>query len=236
MEKKQGKGVMTITIGIICYVLMVVMFMQFKVINETDITSIETMRKSELTTELANWKQKYEETEKKYEEVQSKLNEYRNSQKTSEESQSLLEDELNQVNMILGKNDVEGGGIVITIKDETQNEMGETIKIKADDLLTIVNSLKQAGAEAISINEERIINSTDIVYIQEKFIKVNQKTIKAPYVIKAIGNQAYLESALVGNGGYIDELKKIGHDITIDKEAKMVINKYDGDINVKYMQ
>ena len=236
MEKKQGKSVMIITIGVICYVLMVVMFMQFKVINETDITSIETMRKSELTTELANWKQKYEETEEKYEEVQSKLNEYRNSQKTSEESQGLLEDELNQVNMILGKNDVEGGGIVITIKDEVQNEMGETIKIKADDLLTIVNSLKQAGAEAISINEERIINSTDIVYIQEKFIKVNQKTIKAPYVIKAIGNQAYLESALVGNGGYIDELKKIGHDITIDKEAKVVINKYDGDINVKYMQ
>ena len=40
--------------------------MQFKIVNEIDIASIETMRESELRTELANWKSKYEETEKQY--------------------------------------------------------------------------------------------------------------------------------------------------------------------------
>ena len=76
----------------------------------------------------------------------------------------------------------------------------------------IVNSLKVAGAEAISINNERIINMSDIVDINlnddEWFIKVNGQRILAPYEIKAIGNQTYLESALLGNGGYVDELKK----------------------------
>ena len=53
---KKGKITMTITIGIACFVLVLVMFMQFKIVNETDITSIENMRETELRTELANWK------------------------------------------------------------------------------------------------------------------------------------------------------------------------------------
>ena len=74
MKIQKEKVIMIIIIGLLCFVLMAVMFMQFKIVNETDITSIETMRKSELTTELASWKQKYEETNSKYEETQAKLN------------------------------------------------------------------------------------------------------------------------------------------------------------------
>ena len=48
------------------------MFMQFKVVNETDITSIETMRESELQTELADWKSKYEEVSQQYDETVKK--------------------------------------------------------------------------------------------------------------------------------------------------------------------
>ena len=62
MNLKKGKGIMTITIGLICFVLAYVMFMQFKVVEETNITQIETMRESELTEKLASWKEKYEES------------------------------------------------------------------------------------------------------------------------------------------------------------------------------
>ena len=62
---KKGKITMIITIGISCFALVLVMFMQFKIVNETDITSIENMREAELRTELANWKSKYEETNQK---------------------------------------------------------------------------------------------------------------------------------------------------------------------------
>ena len=226
---------MVITVGLLCFVLMTVMFMQFKIVNQTDITSIENMRKTELTTELASWKQRYEETNKKFEETEKTLNEYRNSEKTSAESEKILEEEADQVNMIMGKTNVEGEGIIITLKDITDELSTDVAEIKADDLLTIVNALKLAGAEAISINEQRIINSTDIVYINNSFIKVNQQRILAPYIIKAIGNQSYLEAGLVGSGGYIDELKQLGHDVTIEKTNKVRINKYDGEIDVKYM-
>ena len=230
---KKGKLTMTITMAIACFALAFVMTMQFKIVNQTDITAIENMRETELRTELANWKAKYEETEAKYEETEAKIEEYRQTKQSNEETEKLVDTELEQVNMTLGKTDVEGEGIEVILRETENEEIG---KINANDLLVIVNSLKLAGAEAISINDERIINMSDIVTINDTFIKVNGQRILAPYVIKAIGNQTYLESALLGNGGYIDELKKIGHDVSIEKVNKVKIAKYNDEIKMKYME
>lgn len=232
-KMKKGKITMIITIGIACFALVLVMSMQFKIVNETDITSIENMREAELRTELANWKSKYEETNEKCEETVSKIEEYKKTSQSNEETEKLMEGELAQVNMSLGKTDVQGEGIEVTLRDSDNEEIS---RINADDLLVIVNSLKMAGAEAISINDERIINMSDIVDINESFIKINGKRILAPYLIKAIGNSSYLETALTGNGGHVDEMKKIGQDISIQKLNKVKIIKYDGEIKMKYIQ
>lgn len=230
---KKGKVTMAIAIAISCFVLMFVMLMQFKIVNQTDITAIENMRETELRTELANWKAKYEETNQKYNETAEKINEYKQTKQSNEETEKLVDDELKHVNMNLGKTDVQGDGIRIILK-ETENTT------RADDLLMIVNSLKLAGAEAISINNERIINMSDIVDINlnnyEWFIKVNGQRILAPYEIKAIGNQTYLESALLGNGGYVDELKKQERDISIEKANNIKITKYNDEIKTKYIE
>ena len=228
---KKGKITMAITIGIACFALIMIMFMQFKIVNETDITSIENMREAELRTELASWKSKYDEANQKYEETIKKIEEYKSTSQSNEETEKLVDEELSQVNMMLGKTDVQGEGIEVTLR-ETDNE--EIARINGDDLLVIVNALINSGAEAISINDERIINMSDIVDINEAFIKVNGKRILAPYIIKAIGNSSYLETALIGNGGHVDEMKKIGQDVSIEKLNKVKILKYDGDINLKY--
>lgn len=224
---------MAVAISLACFALIAVMCMQFKIVNQTNITEIENMRETELRTELANWKQKYEETEKKYEETQNMLEEYKKTQESNEETEKIVDAELEQVNRTLGKTDVEGEGIQVVLKEAEDNEVG---KIKADSLLIIVNALKAAGAEAICINEERVVNMTDIVTINDTFIKVNGQRILAPYVIKAIGNQTYMESALLGNGGSVDELKKLGYDVSIEKINRLKIKKYQEDIKIKYME
>lgn len=233
---KKGKITMTITIGFACFVLVLIMFMQFKIVNETDITSIENMRETELRTELANWKSKYEETNEQYEETASKIEEYKKNKQSNDETGKLVDKELDQVNMALGKIDVEGPGIEIILR-ETEN--AEIESISADNLLLIVNSLKLSGAEAIAINEERIINMSDIVNITssiQEFIKVNQQRILGPYVIKAIGDPSYLESGLIGPGGHVDYMRKIGQDVRINKINKIKIDKYNDEIKTKYME
>ena len=230
---KKGKITLTIVIGIACFSLVCVMCMQFKIVNQTNITAIENMRESELRTELASWKAKYEETEEKYQETKSMIEEYKQKKESNEETNELVEQELEKVNMSLGKTDVEGEGIEVILRETENSEVGQ---INASDLLQIVNSLKLAGAEAISINDERVINMTDIFTINNTFIKVNGQRILAPYIIKAIGNQTYLESGLLGNGGYVDELKKLGHDISIEKINQLKILKYSDEITIKYME
>lgn len=230
---RKGKITMAIAVSIACFALVFVMSMQFKIVNQTDITAIENMRETELRTELASWKAKYEETETKYEEVKSKIEEYQKTKQSNEETGKIVDEELEQVNMTLGRTNVEGEGIEVVLR-ETEND--EISKVSANDLLIIVNSLKLAGAEAISINEERIINMSDIVTINDTFIKVNGQRILAPYVIKAIGNQTYLESALLGNGGHVDELEKIGHSVSIEKVNKIKIDQYNDEIKIKYIE
>ena len=229
---KKGKITMTITIGIACFALVSVMMMQCKIVNETDITSVENMQETELKKELANWKSKYDDINQKYEDTINKIEEYKNDEQTNSESSKLLENELEQNNMILGLTDVQGEGIVVTLKSGQESKT----PINADDLLMIVNSLKFAGAEAISINGERIINITDITYITNEFIKVNGQRILEPYVIKAIGNQSYLETALKGNGGTVEQLETLGHIATIEKDNKIHIDKYNKEINTKYIE
>lgn len=232
-KNKKGKIIMIVTVGIACFALMLIMTMQFKIVNQTDITSIENMRAAELRTELANWKLKYEETNEKYEETLDKIEEYKQTKQSNHETGKLVDKELQQVNMNLGKTDLQGQGIEVIIR-EIENE--EIEKVTADDLLLIVNALKQAGAEAISINDERIINMSDIFDISGSFIKINGQRILPPYIIKAIGNPSYLESALIGNGGHVDDMRKIGQDISIEKPNKVEIVKYNDEIKTKYIQ
>ena len=196
---------MSITIGIACFTLMLVMFMQFKVVNQTDITAIETMRESELKLELASWREKYNQLNERYDEVATKIEEYKNESASDAKTAELLETELKQLNKSLGKTDVVGEGIVIQLVDKKGEPLGDDAyvdAIRAEDLSIIVNQLFAAGAEAISINGNRIITTTAIVDIgYTEFIKVNSKRIPdSTYVINAIGNPDYLKSAVLGKG------------------------------------
>ena len=234
--KKKGKIIVTITIGIACLALSLVMFMQFKLVNETDITSIENMREEELRTELAAWKERYEEANAQYQEKSNTLQEYKEKEESDTETSNLVNEELERVNLLLGKTDVQGEGITITLRDTTTDE-GKILNITSDALNLIINELKYAGAEAICVNEERIINMSDIVEINDRsLILVNGQRVISPYIIKAIGDQTYLESTLVGKGGSIDELRKQGYDIAVEKSDNITIQKYNHEINTKYIQ
>ena len=129
VKLKKGKITVVITIAIACFALATVMFMQFKVVNETDITSIETMREEELRTELANWKEKYKEADEQYQEKTAKLQEYKEKEESDTETSQLVQKELEQTNMYLGKTDVIGEGITIKLNAVKLNYKGYTLHL-----------------------------------------------------------------------------------------------------------
>ena len=229
---KKGKITITVTIGLMVLILTTVIFIQFKTINQTDITSLENMREDELRTEISNFKQKAEEINKKIEETDSKIAEYDEAIATDKEASEILANELEQQNNLLGKNDVKGNGVVITLTDTRAQ------KITSEDLRQLINQLKEAGAEAISINDQRIVYDSYIVDIGTTFIRINgQESIVSPYVVKAIGNPTYLESGLSKKQyGYIDTKLEEGKDVSLVRQDNILIKKYTGNLNMEYIK
>ena len=243
MIKLKGKGTITIVLGLVCFILVAVMFMQFKTVSQTDITSIEMMRETELREELASWKTKYEDVAKKLEDTNSKIEEYKQTNKDNEKATNVLESELIQVRKNLGLTNVIGDGVIVTLtdnEDTSENEYGEIYdkRIRVYDLLQLINELKLAGAEAIEINGIRIVNKSDIALITDSFLKIDGHRLNSPYVIKAIGNPTTLESALIQkNSGYIDKIIKPYDKIaTVEKAKQIEIAKYDEEWKLKYIE
>ena len=87
---KKGKSTMTITIGLMCLILSTVIFVQFKTINQTDITSLENMREDELRTEISNFKQKITEIEDQLKETNLKIKEYEETINTDKQASEVL--------------------------------------------------------------------------------------------------------------------------------------------------
>lgn len=229
---KKGKFTITITIGIMCFILTMLIFMQVKTISQTDISELELMRESELKTEITSLKTKHEEVIAKIKETNDKILEYEEAIIEGIEASELLKKELKETEDLLGKNSVTGEGIVIKMSNTG------TSKINSEDLLNLVNLLRNAGAEAISINEQRIVYDSYIVNINESgHITINGTRAVAPYTIKAIGNTTYLESAVSQkNYGYIDTQIAEGKQVTLERSETINIPAYNKSLEFDYVK
>ena len=226
---KKGKLTITITMGLVVLIFTALLFIQFKTINQTDITALENMREDELKSEISNFKQKSEELRKEIEETDKKIKEYNETISTGKEASELLQNELEIQNNLLGKNSVKGDGIIVTLTDT------KTQKITGEDLRSLLNEIKLAGSEAISINDQRIVYDSYIVDIGDTYISVNGIKIVSPYEVKAIGNPTYLESGLSKKQyGYIDTKLEEGKDVKLERKNNITINKYNGNLNMEY--
>ena len=225
--KDNRKLILSIIIGIMCFIIVYLMCIQFRTINNIDVDEIENMREDELRTALAEWKSEYQETTEEIETTKEKIQEYKDKIASDEETGELLEADLKNAKMLAGLTDVEGPGVIITITDNIEQQ------VTSVDLLDLINELNSAGAEAISINNQRVIAMTDIFDI-ENFVVVKEQRIASPYTIKAIGDITYLQSALSIKNGYIDKYKTNGYTISIVTNENIVINKYNGELNLEY--
>lgn len=235
-KKKINKATLVLSIvsGAIALVLIASIFVQFRTVSESKELDIEGLRDDELRTQIASYKSKYEETMEQYNANQNTINEYETAINENKETTELLDEEINQAKSLLGLTDVKGSGVIVTLTD-TEDALYTYI---ADDLIMLLNELKYAGAEAISINDNRIINLADIVTLNDGLIILyGDVRLTSPYVVKAIGDPTYLMSTLsIKNSGYIDQMKANGMAIDVKQDNNIEIGAYTGDLGVKYLK
>ena len=97
----------------------------------------------------------------------------------------------------------------------------------------MINELRSAGAEAISLNGERLI-ATSEVRCTGAVVTVNGRRYAAPYIIFAIGDPTTLYNALTMRNGVVDILGQWQIDVEVTMSEKLLIPKYNGALELEY--
>ncbi|MEA4902851.1 DUF881 domain-containing protein [Desulfitobacterium sp.] len=116
-----------------------------------------------------------------------------------ENANSLTFQQLQKAKVSAGLTEVKGLGIRITLDDAktytNESDDPNYYLIHEEYIRQIVNWLWNGGAEAISVNGQRITSATE-VFCSGSYIQINGTLQMAPYIIEAVGDQHNLQSAL----------------------------------------
>lgn len=236
MNKKK----IAITLGAMCTLLTSGIIIQVNTIKNNSIStsSITRTSNSQLKDEVLKWKEKYEKSYTELQESEKKLEKIRKQATKDNTKSTETEQELKRINALLGITELTGEGVVITVKDsETANVDDENLNnelVHNTDIIELVNELKNAGAEAIAVNGQRIMSTTYINCVGS-VITINGEKINSPFIISAIGNSASL-SGIARPGSYITFMKEDGISVKIEKLSSITIPKYKNVINSKNMK
>lgn len=231
------KLTIAITLGVMCVVLVFGIFVQLNTIASAVSAVGQTSVENKLRDEVLVAKEQYDRAYNHLEQLEKELEIARKESANRDEHAEQNEAELKRLNTYLGLTDVVGEGIIITVKDNAGgNIVTASVSIIHDsDLRAIVNELKNSGAEAISINGQRIVQSSAITCVGS-VIQINGEKVGSPFEIKAIGNQ----NVLLGvdrPGSYLDTMKEYSMiPYEIKKSNAVEIPKFNGVLTDKFIK
>ena len=222
--------------GLLCFLLSAGIAVQIRSLRGNPAVVGESQTTNQLRDSVLEWREKYEQAIDKLEYKEAELGSIR--KKISSESQDAgdITDIIASNNEALGLTEVNGQGVSIVCKDgevSSSSILTSQYLVHDGDLLNLINALKNAGAEAISVNEQRIVNKTS-VYCSGNIIMINNERVGSPFVIKAIGNPEALYGAIIMPGSYYSKMKDDGVQVSITKENSLVIPKYNGNYKYEY--
>lgn len=232
------KKYIAIVLGIVCFILVISIFTQIKTVESMKKTvNTGSSRNSDLIDEVFRLQEKNNKLYEQLEDSEDRLEKIRTQAASGSEEDTESEAELKENNLLLGLSEMNGEGIIITL-DDNRNIQGDELNVSQylvheEDLLQVVNELFNAGAEAISINGHRVVNSTAIL-CDGNIIRVNGKVITVPITIKAISSKA-IYNTLIRPRGYLQLMADEGVDVKIERSDKITIPKYDGVYNYSHL-
>ena len=235
---EKNKLIISILFGIMFMFLTAGIVVQIKTVSNDTTAVGKTQAENQLRDSVLRWKEKYESTNLKYEREEKNLESLRELAASSTDSASNASVTLEDYNKILGNSELVGTGITITLKDgdkTTATGFPSNYIVHDADLYEIVNALKQAGAEAISVNGHRIVSGTGISCVGN-VITINGEKVGNPFTIKAIGPTSQLYGAMTMAGGYLELLENDGLQVKIeqDDKGKTIVEKFGGTYKFKY--
>jgi uncharacterized protein YlxW (UPF0749 family) len=213
---------------------------QLQVRSEGGVT---TTRFDYLAREYTGLRRENATLRREIEDLGQKITNYENQLASGTTAARTLNRELQDTKLLAGLTPVEGPGVIVTLQDSKKKAATEAAPpeltglpnvwlIHDTDIQRVVNELEASGAEAISVNGERLIAMSEIRCVGPS-TSINGSRYTAPYEIKAIGNPKDLENGLRMRDGVVDNMPDPDM-IRIQREGRLVIKPFTGSREFKY--
>jgi uncharacterized protein YlxW (UPF0749 family) len=167
--------------------------------------------------------------------------------KTQDQAKNLgdekLIETLNGLKKDLGLAQATGDGVEISLNDGALVKRDEADSIDqslihAADLRDLINVLRSARADAISINDQRILSNTSITSVGNTIL-VNNFHLLPPFNIVAIGDSELMSQRLTDVNALPDlnrRQKSNNIEFSFSVKNGLMVPVYNGDFSVKYMK
>jgi len=224
---------------LIFFSLLLGIFISIQFKQEIEPFNPVTLRSIQVTrNEIDRMDSEIEEMKELLKNKEDEIEKFENVTNEDDGGYELMIEELDKIKSVAGFERMEGTGIVIKMEDNQDSEINpldvSDYIIHDIDVLNILNDLKVAGAEAISINGQRIMSVSEIK-CGGPIIRVNGKSVGTPFVIKAIGDPKLLYAAVNAPGTYGYTQKNVYNKVLdITMEDKVIIPAYSGRFTFKY--
>lgn len=227
-------------LGIVCLMLTYAICVQINTIKSASENLEGSVNdNAELKDEYLKWQSNYKTMYSSLEKAEKELENNRQSATENNDEDEQRTQDIALDNNYLGLTEVTGPGLTITLDDNRDISTDEVLNVSdylvhEGDLLQVVNELFNAGADAISINDQRVTYNTSIM-CDGNIIRVNGELVGVPITIKAIGYPERLEYALKRPDGYLDIMENAGVVVKTKKEDNIKISKYEGVYSHEYI-
>lgn len=228
-----------IAIGIVCLISGFFVTLQLRTVENSNVSNYPSQVRLEQTQELLRMEK--EKTETLYQQVmdyKDEITEYQTRAAADDDIVDMLMGDLNKNQLLAGTVAVKGQGVEVTLEDNdtvSGNVVDENVYVvHDDDVLRVLNELRAAGAEALAINEQRVVSTSEI-RCAGNTVSVNNTRTAAPFVIRAIGNAEQLHSGLTMRGGLVEELSRWVK-IKVETKSEIILPAYTGSNTYKYAE
>jgi uncharacterized protein YlxW (UPF0749 family) len=152
-----------------------------------------------------------------------------------------LREQLERERLLSGLVAVKGQGVVAVLNDSDARSVPEgedpaNYIIHEYDLRDVLNALWASGAEAISLNGERIVGNTSL-YCVGTTILCNATRLSPPYTVKAIGDPEALATALLSSrqmAKFNARARQYSLPFTVEKQSDIALPAYNGSFSFKH--
>ncbi|MFA4886020.1 MAG: DUF881 domain-containing protein [Desulfotomaculaceae bacterium] len=216
-------------VGLVLGIMLAFQFRVTKEINKTE----PIQRAQRVSAEVSQLKKDRDSLQARVGELRATLDQLPAGPRDSE-----LKEELDMARVLAGVTELSGPGVEVTLNDSNislkPGDNPNLYVLHDEDVLRVLNEIRAAGAEAISINGQRLLSNTEIRCTGPTIVLNKNKRLAPPYVITAIGNPDTLEGSIKMKGGVAETLQFWGIQVGVKKIPQVTVPPYSGGISFDY--